>query len=209
MESSSTFTFSQRRVQVHLNEMEALYFMFIKSVRIGDFDTFLECLKAILPWFFALNHTQYSRWMPVFIQDFSTLERDHNKTYKAFKNGFFTVRKTNCVFLNMGIDQAHEENNKILKTASGVIGILDNRTALLKWAICGPVISEILKEEQDGNLPELHHEDTASFEKDFRKDRDSLIASILEYGSPFKEEEQNLVHITSRHVLNQSKKQRG
>ena len=54
-------------------EVEALYFMFIKSVRIGDFDTFLECLKAILPWFFALDQTQYSRWMPVFIQDFLTL----------------------------------------------------------------------------------------------------------------------------------------
>ena len=37
--------------------------------------------------------------------------------------------------------------------------------------------------------------------KDFRKDRDSLIASILEYGNPFEEEEQNLVHIISRHVL--------
>ena len=72
---------------------------------------------------------------------------------------------------------------------------------MLKWAIWGPVISEILKEEEDGNLPQLHHEDTASFERNFRKDRDSLIASILEYGNPFKEEEQNLVHITSRHVL--------
>ena len=63
------------------------------------------------------------------------------------------------------------------------------------------MISEILKEEEDGNLPELHHEDTASFEKDFRKYRDSLIASILKYGNSFEEEEQNLVHITSRHVL--------
>ena len=139
--------------------------------------------------------------MPGFIQDFSTLERDHNEAYKAFKKGFFTVWKTNCVFSNMGIDQAHEQNNKIFKTDGGVIGILDNPTALLKWAICGPVISEILKEEEGGNLPELHHEDTASFEKDFCKDRDSLIASILEYRNPFEEEEQNLVHITSRHVL--------
>ena len=77
-------------------EMEALYFMFIKSVRIGHFETFLECFKAVLPWFFALDHTQYSRWMPVFIK------------------GFFTVRKTNCVFSNMRIDQAHKQNNKIL-----------------------------------------------------------------------------------------------
>ena len=127
-----------------VTEMEALYFMFTKSVRIGDFDTFLECVKAILPWLFALYHTQYSRWMLVFIQDFSTLERDHNETYKAFKKGFFTVRKTNCVFPNMGIDQAHDQNNKILKADGGVIGILDNPTALLKWPICGPVISEIL-----------------------------------------------------------------
>ena len=67
----------------------------------------------------------------------------------------------------MGIDQAYEKNNKILKTDGGVIRILDNPTALLKWAICGPVISEILKEEEDGSLPELHHEDTAGFEKDF------------------------------------------
>ena len=63
------------------------------------------------------------------------------------------------------------------------------------------MISKILKEEEDGNLPELHHEDTASFEKAFCKDRDSLIASILEYGNPFKEAEQTFVHITSRHVL--------
>ena len=110
--------------------------MFIKSVCIGDFDNFLECLKAILPCFFALDHTQYSRWIPVFIQDFSTLERDHNETHKAFKKGFFTVRKTNCVFSNMGINQAHEQNNKILKTDGGVFVILDNPTALLKWAIC-------------------------------------------------------------------------
>ena len=33
----------------------------------------------------------------------------------------------------MGIDQAHEQNNKILKTDGEVIGILDNPTALLKW----------------------------------------------------------------------------
>ena len=174
--------------------------MFMKSVRIGDFDFFLECLNAILPLFFALDHTQYSQWMPVFIQDFSTSERDHNETYKALKKGFFTVRKTNCVFSNIGIDQAHEQNNKILKTDGRVIRVLHKPIALLKWTICGPVISEILKEE-GGNLPELHHEDTASFEKDFCKDRDSLIASILEYRNPFEEEEQNLVHITSRHVL--------
>ena len=48
----------------------------------------------------------------------------------------------------MVIDQAHEQNKKMLKADGGVIGIFDNPTALLKWAICRPVISEILKEKE-------------------------------------------------------------
>ena len=91
-----------KQLNVHIQSTPSTgYFMFIKSVRIGDFDTFLECLKAIPPWFFALDHTQYSRWKPVFIQDFSTLERDHNGTYKAFQKGLFTVRKANCIFFQI------------------------------------------------------------------------------------------------------------
>ena len=59
----------------------------------------------------------------------------------------------------------------------------------------------MLKEESNGNVPELHHEDTSSYEKGFHQDRDAFIASMLEYGNPFEEEEKHLVHISSRHVL--------
>jgi hypothetical protein len=121
--------------------------------------------------------------MPVFVQDLSSLEMKQKETYEAFAKGYFTVRKTNRVFSNMGIDQAHEQNNKILKIDGGVIGILDNPTALLKWAISGPIISQMLEEENNGNLSELHHEDTSSYEKCFRRDRDAFITSMLEYGN--------------------------
>ncbi len=184
-------------------EMESLYFMLVRSLRIGDFDSFLICLIFILPWFFALDHTQYSRWMSVFVNDLSVLEMQQNGIYDVFVKGYFTVRKSNRVFSNMGIDQAHEQNNKILKADGGVIGILDNPTALLKWAISGPVISQMLNEERTDNIPALHHEDTSSHEKHFRQDRDAFIASMLDYGNPFEEEEQQLVHISSRHLLDE------
>ena len=85
----------------------------------------------------------------------------------------------------------------------GVIGILDNPNALLKWPISGSVISELLnnEEEEDNISAKLHHQDTSSYEKDFRKDREAFIISILEYGNPFEESEKNLVRLTSRHVL--------
>ena len=153
--------------------METLYFLFTKSIREGNFESFLQCLKEMLPWFFALDHTHYARWLSIFVQDLSKLKFQQTDTYEAFKKGFFTVRKTNRVFSNMGIDQAHEQMNKVLKTDGGVIGILDNPKALLKWAISGPVISELLTHDNDDNdefLAELHHEDTESFEEEFRRD---------------------------------------
>ena len=170
----------------------------------GDFKNFLECLKALIPWFFALDHTHYSRWIPIFVQDLSSLEANNKETYDAFVKSFFTIGKTSRVFSNMGIDQAHEQNNKILKDDGGIIGILDNPTALLKWAICGPVICEMLKEGEEtekGHSPSLHHEDNDTFEEKFQHDRDLLVASFQEQGNPFEEEEKNLIHITSRTVL--------
>ena len=80
---------------------------------------------------------------------------------------------------------------------------------MLKWAISGPVISEILsnekeEKEKDCILAKLHHEDTKSHEKAFQRDRKGFITSMLEYGHPFEETEKNLVHLTSRHVLDET-----
>ena len=82
--------------------------------------------------------------------------------------GNFTVTKTNRAFPSIGVDQAHEQNNKIVNVEGGAIGILDNETALMKWMIGGPEISRLVKEfngrnqtdeeETKENLP--HHEDS-------------------------------------------------
>ena len=50
-------------------ELETLLFMLIKSLRLGYFSLFCSCLRDILPWFFALDRTHYSRWMSVFLED--------------------------------------------------------------------------------------------------------------------------------------------
>ena len=35
----------------------------------------------------------------------------------------------------MGMDQAYEQNNKLVKIGGGVIGILENDNAMLKWTV--------------------------------------------------------------------------
>ena len=83
----------------------------------------------------------------MFINDLSFLRGKNNLVFDAFLNGFFTVQKSERPFSNMATDQAHEQNNKLVKIDGGAVGILDNEAALLKWAVASPIISEILQDQ--------------------------------------------------------------
>ena len=83
----------------------------------------------MMTWFAALDHVQYFRWMSVFLKDLDNLP---TSLLNEFVRGNFTVNKTVRVFSGMGIDQAHEQNNKCVKIDGGAIGILDNERALLE-----------------------------------------------------------------------------
>ena len=67
------------------------------------------------------------------------------------------------MFSNMGADQAHDENEKVIKADGRAVGILDNESVLLKWATSGPHISEMLSDlsynSDDENDFQYHHED--------------------------------------------------
>ena len=50
-------------------DMEPILFIFIKSIRTADFYLFVRSLSDIIPWMLSLNHINYSRWLPVFLND--------------------------------------------------------------------------------------------------------------------------------------------
>ena len=181
-------------------ELETLLFKFIASLRSGDFPLFVKSLESMLPWMFALDHTHYSRWLPVFLEDLKKLDKNE-AIYQNFLQGFFAVSRSNRKFSRMGIDQAHKQNNKIVKVDGGAIGILDDEAALLKWAVAGPIISKMI---EDVNCDtEGHHEDTAKLEADFQKKRSSLIQAFIEVRNPFMEHEDHLIHLISKQVMNE------
>jgi len=189
----------------HAIEMETLLFTFTKSLRDADFCLFVQCIKDIMPWMFALDHTHYSRWMSVFLQDLQLIPSKYPSIFEEFKRGYFTVKNGNREFSNIGIDQAHEQNNKLVKIEGGAIGIFDNQKALLRWAVAGPIVAQICKDVEGEEVNEKkHHEDNDSFEKKFRKDVKSLYDAYLEFGNPFCEEQTQLTQISSRLVLDKS-----
>ena len=91
----------------------------------------------MLPWFAALDHMHYLRWGLVFLND---MKRLSDSIKEEFDQGNSAVKKISCVFSPMRIDQAHEQNNKAVKVDSGAIGIMDNESVMLEWALPGPYV---------------------------------------------------------------------
>ena len=125
-------------------------------------------VTQIVPWMFALDHTQYSRWLSVYIRDMTSLSVNHPNMHAEFRAGKFVVHKTRNKFSAMAIDQYHEQNNGAVKGSGGAVGLTENPAALRRWTVAGPevarLVAEFEEDQVDGgpgakrNIEGLHHE---------------------------------------------------
>ena len=79
----------------------------------------LKCLEKLCPVFFALDHTHYARWISVFVNELKLLKVKVSKLFEEFLSGLFSVKYSDGQFSGVGYDQAHEINNKRMKSKSG------------------------------------------------------------------------------------------
>ena len=100
-------------------KLELLVLSFVQSIRMENFRLYKESIKSLLPWFFALDHTDHFCWLSVHLVDMFQLEEINTDIATDFKNGMFVVNKTRRKFSSIGIDHAHEQNNKCLKGDGG------------------------------------------------------------------------------------------
>ena len=148
--------------------MELTIFTMIRSFREGNFALYLESLAELIPYFFANNNVNYARWLPVHLRDMLSLERQHPEVAKQFQNGNFVVHKSERHFSSMAIDQAHEQDNAIIKGDGGAIGLTEDPSALRRWMVAGPEISQFVTNyetasgSKDVMKSTLRHEVTCS-----------------------------------------------
>ena len=73
--------------------------IFIRSLRERNFKLYIDALVSLMPWFFALNHTNYGRWLPVHIRDMILLEESHPAVFAESMSGNFVMQRHNAIFL--------------------------------------------------------------------------------------------------------------
>ncbi len=185
-------------------ELEVL--IYVRSIREANFLLYVDSLTKIVPWFFALDHTNYARWIPIHLRGMVSLEIKHPDVFAQFLTGNFAVKKTTRAFSAIAIDQAHEQNNATVKGDGGAVGLTENPAALRRWMVSGPEMSRVIREFQASAEKKtqrtgiLHHEQTKHAQMAFVRDVKSLHCAMGEMWNPFCDESNDLLVLDSRDV---------
>lgn len=75
------------------------------------------------------------------------LRDKHPGIFVEFCKGKFTVNKTQRPFSRTASDESHEQNNACEKGDGLGVGITENSSALLRWMVSGPQMSQCFRQE--------------------------------------------------------------
>ena len=106
--------------------MQIKVFLYVRSIREGNFKLNVEALHKLLSWDFVYDHYNYACWFAIHCFDLYTIKMKFSDVY-SFKN--FSFQKSHQKFPRMVLDQIHEQNNKLIKGCGGASDLLT------KWKI--------------------------------------------------------------------------
>lgn len=102
----------------------------------GDWDFHLKSFAALLPWLVTYDHTNYSRWGPVYLKSLQVTVSD---VYKELQVVSFVIKRSCNFFNEVPPDQPTEWINKLCKSTGGIIGITQRDQArdrlCVRWAM--------------------------------------------------------------------------
>ena len=171
-----------------------------------NFHFILIVLKIIL-WFFALDHCHYAGWVPVHIRDMENLPTSIYNEF--FENGHWVIQKTKNRFSAMPNDQAHEQNNALVKGSGGAIRLMQNPIAFRKWMLAGPEQARLIEEFENQFLENkdddnFHHDEGYSTHNNFKLQVLSLVEAFEDMGNPFLDQSEDLSTLDTGIVMDES-----
>ena len=118
-------------------EMVELVMNFVRATREGNWDLHLESIKNMLPWFFAYDHINYARYLPVYLAHMLLLQDTHPEAHALLTNGEFGVQRTTSHgFSQLPVDQTIEQTlNRSTKTKGGIVGFSLRKGAVQRWML--------------------------------------------------------------------------
>ncbi|CAC5426769.1 unnamed protein product [Mytilus coruscus] len=147
----------------------------IRSEREGLWGLHLSSVSAMVPFIFVTNRVNYSRWLPVYIQDMFNLPPD---VLPAFESGDFSIQQKPSAFNGIWSDMATEKTViKDSKRCGGIVNITRQKPALIRWSLTRHILADFSSEMRKRSgftavADQLSHEEAKP--TSMRKDDDHL-----------------------------------
>ena len=126
-------------------ELDAL--AWARSIHERNFLLYVEALTRLQWLFHSLDHQNYVRAIAIHLRDMIMLGDKHPGIFAEFCKGKFTVNKTRRPFSRTALDESHEQNNACVKGDGRAVGLIENSSALLRWMVSGPEMSQCFRRE--------------------------------------------------------------
>jgi hypothetical protein len=110
-----------------IRRYERLILIFVRAHRERNFSLYVQVLEKLCPIFFALDHPNYARWAPIHVRDMKSLPDPIKEAFA--KEQHWVLSKTTKKFSAIPFDQAHEQENRIIKGSGGAVGLTENPVA--------------------------------------------------------------------------------
>ena len=142
-------------------------------------------------------HINYARWLPIHVRDMKSLAILSPSAEAKFREGIFVVHKKRN-FSGLAIDQAHEQNDALVKSDGGAVGLTENPRALRHWMVAGPEMCRLSRDFEavslfKADVTESRHEQNKSSQRTFHQNVTALLKTLEDLGNPFTEHSEDLL----------------
>ena len=79
--SSRAELYTQFKFWLLILQLELAVLVYVRTIRERHFKLYVDAPTKIVPWFFALDHTHYARWIPIHLRDMVTLKDVYPKRF--------------------------------------------------------------------------------------------------------------------------------
>ena len=128
---SGTFAFWDEFI-----DMIEILLRFIRAEREAIWDLHIDALSEMIPYFFAYDRINYSRWASVYLADMKSLPNTAKSVHDEFMNGNHPVKRAPGTFNQVWTDLALEQSvNRDSKVKGGIVGFTQKTEAVNRWLV--------------------------------------------------------------------------
>lgn len=189
------------------SDLVTLLLNLIQASREGNWSLHLQSVNELIPWCFAYNRCNYSRYLSWYYREMSCLLETHPEFNYYLENGGFSCQIGSFnTFGRIPIDQTIEETiNKDTQTAGGTKGFSTKRDAVSKYYITANDRARFVKEMRSmvdiRNQEFCHHDMTNTRITRDERDVQSLYNMMAEtWKNPFELSGEELCNISTGSV---------